>query len=717
MSNNKNLKYKVFVSYSRKDKDLVHSFIGLGDNREFEIWIDEAEKKPGSDWRNTIRENINSSDGAILFISNNALDENSPIKSEEIPLLIKRNNDPQDNFQFFPVFLDYVDEEIVKNYQFIKEGTNESVNLFDRYDIWNIEANNKNELENEMPSEMSDFKRNSFWADLNLNITKALEGKKISKIGTPSYWNSNKEKLKKEKARRRKRYITNVFSLMLTVAVLSLLYLQFRPQEEPQTSDVFNIGGTVQLGALTVGDCFNILNQEEELSWNSYVQYRACDLLHDGEVFYRENQLDFASNNVSYSGLLGLFSNTCNEQVSKFTKSSLLPSAYSIEFYWDIDSQALATKPFDMLCLTISEEKSSGSYVEDVTGVRILLPNPGDKYDCENFNSVLDAQTWYELYFSDYGDIANLDINDNGVACDELIEDPSAQGSSDVSMTTSSTTLPPSTTTTRILNADTQSYNQDGVTDTMYYEPEFYQSINSWLNGDYKKSIDTYINDQQLEIVNFWEGVIEVQIPTPVLIAGPWASKVVLNGEELGIESPFSYSYNYGINYQIGNIRENQDYKLEIFIVDALLREHGPMILEFNGSNWNKDDNYCCYGDLITSSSGKYLYYFSDNQYLSKPIISSFTSEIRNVSSNYFELLLDIEYQPEDGFTGFSIGYFGMVDEEIVLWGAGTSPVINVHKLNISKITDKEIKIYVYHQMVKWADPIALTITDEMLNN
>ena len=81
MSNNKNLKYKVFVSYSRKDKELVQSFINLGDNREFELWVDEAEKKPGSDWRNTIRDNINSSNGAILFISNNALDENSPIKS------------------------------------------------------------------------------------------------------------------------------------------------------------------------------------------------------------------------------------------------------------------------------------------------------------------------------------------------------------------------------------------------------------------------------------------------------------------------------------------------------------------------------------------------------------------------------------------------------------------------------------------------------------
>ena len=187
----KNLKYKVFVSYSRKDKELVQSFINLGDDREFELWVDEAEKKPGSDWRNTIRENINSSDGAILFITKNALDDNSPIKSEEIPLFIKRNNDPEDSFQFFPVFLDYVDEEIVNNYQFIKEGSNQAVNLFDRYDIWNIEANNKDDIENEMPSEMSNFKRNSFWADLNLNLTKALKGKRFLKlehqiIGTPT---------------------------------------------------------------------------------------------------------------------------------------------------------------------------------------------------------------------------------------------------------------------------------------------------------------------------------------------------------------------------------------------------------------------------------------------------------------------------------------------------------------------------------------------------
>lgn len=717
MDENRNLKYKVFISYSRKDKELIQSFIELGDNREFELWIDEAEKKPGSDWRNTIRENINSSDGAILFITKNALDDGSPIKVDEIPLFIKRNNDPEDNFQFFPVFLDYVDDDLVKNYQFTKEGSDESEYLFDKYDIWNIEANNKNDFENEMPSEMSDYKRNAFWSDLNLNVTKALQGKKVSKIGTPNYWNSNKEKLKKEKAKKRKKFLTNAFGAALSIAVLTLLYLQFQPVEEPQSSEVFNIGGTVQLGALTSGDCFNVLDTEGELSWNSYVQYRACDLLHDGEVFYRENQLDFADNNVSYSGLLGLFSNTCNEQFIQFKNSSFIPSEYSIEFYWDVDSQSLGAKPFDMLCLTISKEKTSGSYVEDITGVRILLPNPGDKYDCENFNTSNDAQTWYELYFSDYGDIANLDLNGNGIACDELTEEISIESTSTTSSTTTTSTLPSNKTTTTVKD-DQQSYYLDGVKDTMNYDPFFYESVDSWINGDYKISIDNYLANQNLQIRNFWKGIIEVKLSTPVLIAGPWATKVVINGEELGIPSPFNHSYNYNIEYLIGNLKENQDYKLEIYIVDALLREHGPMVLEFNGSDWNNDDNFSrSKEDFIPSSSGNYLYYFSNNEWMSKPVITSFNYEIRNISSNYMDLLLNIQYKPEEGYTGFSIGYFGIINQEIVLWGGGTNPVVFNHRLNIANILNKEIKIYVNHQMVRWADPISLIITQEMLDN
>ena len=144
MEENNKLKKTVFISYSRKDIDLVQSFLDVGDNRFFKTKIDQADKKVGADWRVTIRDMINSSDGAILFISKHALDPKSPINTEEIPLLIKRNNDPEDKFEFFPVFLDYVDKSTVDSYTFKEFGTDKEIRLFDKYDIWNIEAKLKN---------------------------------------------------------------------------------------------------------------------------------------------------------------------------------------------------------------------------------------------------------------------------------------------------------------------------------------------------------------------------------------------------------------------------------------------------------------------------------------------------------------------------------------------------------------------------------------------
>ena len=301
MEENNKLKKTVFISYSRKDIDLVQSFLDVGDNRFFKTKIDQADKKVGADWRVTIRDMINSSDGAILFISKHALDPKSPINTEEIPLLIKRNNDPEDKFEFFPVFLDYVDKSTVDSYTFKEFGTDKEIRLFDKYDIWNIEANDPNDIGQEMPSEMSENKLENFWSDLNLKLSDALKGKTVNKLGEIKTWNSNKAKLKEV---RKNKFRNFGLGTLITAAFISLFYLVLRPDESLQTSEVFNIGGSVQLGVLTTGDCFNKIDNESELNWNTYVQYRACDLLHDGEVFYRENQLDFGDNIVSYSNLL-----------------------------------------------------------------------------------------------------------------------------------------------------------------------------------------------------------------------------------------------------------------------------------------------------------------------------------------------------------------------------------------------------------------------------
>lgn len=691
MDENRNLKYKVFISYSRKDKELVQSFIELGDNREFELWIDEAEKKPGSDWRNTIRENINSSDGAILFITKNALDDGSPIKVDEIPLFIKRNNDPEDNFQFFPVFLDYVDDDLVKNYQFTKEGSDESEYLFDKYDIWNIEANNKNDFENEMPSEMSDYKRNAFWSDLNLNVTKALQGRKVSKIGTPNYWNSNKEKLKKEQAKKRKKFLTNAFGAALSIAVLTLLYLQFQPVEEPQSSEVFNIGGTVQLGALTSGDCFNVLDTEGELSWNSYVQYRACDLLHDGEVFYRENQLDFADNNVSYSGLLGLFSNTCNEQFIQFKNSSFIPSEYSIEFYWDVDSQSLGAKPFDMLCLTISKEKTSGSYVEDITGVRILLPNPGDRYNCEDFSSNQDAQTWYELYFEEYGDVAYLDINNNGIVCDEI-------NLNNAEPSTTSTTITPSTSTTIETispSGETQVSAQENLNLDFDLLEEL-QSENSKLiakSYTQDKSAQEWLDVFTIKKQYHWKNAVQLQWSGCYFMGCSY--KVYINGVNIGSHEYEGEYYHPNNTMVLRGLSEDENYKFEIFVVDAIGQTYGPAQYSFSGMDWDNDNTFAS-DDTKCANIQQYTIYCYQDQIKFPTALSAPDIEILDRGNDYLFRLVNWEIASRRGWVGYSHILLFVEDKLRLILGNG---IPQEHP--ISNIVGKKITLVAFDSFAR----------------
>ena len=52
--------------------------------------LDEADKQPGSDWQKRIKQKIDNSDAAFLFISKNSLREDSPIRELEIPEFIEK---------------------------------------------------------------------------------------------------------------------------------------------------------------------------------------------------------------------------------------------------------------------------------------------------------------------------------------------------------------------------------------------------------------------------------------------------------------------------------------------------------------------------------------------------------------------------------------------------------------------------------------------------
>ncbi|MFO7291836.1 MAG: S-layer homology domain-containing protein [Actinomycetes bacterium] len=47
-------------------------------------------------------------------------------------------------------------------------------------------------------------------------------------------------------------------------------------------------------------------------------------------------------------------------------------------------------------------------------------PYPGDSKNCDDFDSWEEAQAWFEYYYPYYGDVAKLDRDNDGIACESL---------------------------------------------------------------------------------------------------------------------------------------------------------------------------------------------------------------------------------------------------------------------------------------------------------
>ena len=129
---------KVFISYSRKNDQDIFEFRSHEKNREFEILIDDEDLKFDAPWKQNIIKKIMEADAAILFISNDALKPESPIRTLELPLIAKRIRDKNDTFSFFPIFLEEVDKETLENYEFTIDGTNEKVNFLEFFQVLDI---------------------------------------------------------------------------------------------------------------------------------------------------------------------------------------------------------------------------------------------------------------------------------------------------------------------------------------------------------------------------------------------------------------------------------------------------------------------------------------------------------------------------------------------------------------------------------------------------
>ena len=60
---------KVFISYSRRDADVVESIVSQLEAEGIEAWIDREAIKPGKQWRKQIVEAIDTADAFVLHLS------------------------------------------------------------------------------------------------------------------------------------------------------------------------------------------------------------------------------------------------------------------------------------------------------------------------------------------------------------------------------------------------------------------------------------------------------------------------------------------------------------------------------------------------------------------------------------------------------------------------------------------------------------------------
>jgi putative cell wall-binding protein len=49
-----------------------------------------------------------------------------------------------------------------------------------------------------------------------------------------------------------------------------------------------------------------------------------------------------------------------------------------------------------------------------------IPPNPGDSVNCSDFSTWTQAQAWFLKYYPHYGDVARLDADNDGIACESL---------------------------------------------------------------------------------------------------------------------------------------------------------------------------------------------------------------------------------------------------------------------------------------------------------
>jgi hypothetical protein len=158
---------RLFVSYSRKDFELVDEFVESTEHFDFNVWIDKRDQEYGKKWRDNLTHAIDESDGAILFVTINSLDSRA-VRELEIPKFLEQKDTRGEDFKLYIVILDYVPEKLLEEFK-----TEQGEYIFKERHIKNVSAN-RLDSDQKLPSEMMPGARQKYWYKLCEEISEDI---------------------------------------------------------------------------------------------------------------------------------------------------------------------------------------------------------------------------------------------------------------------------------------------------------------------------------------------------------------------------------------------------------------------------------------------------------------------------------------------------------------------------------------------------------------
>lgn len=161
------MKKRLFVSYSRKDFELVDEFVVSTEHFDFDVWIDKRDQEYGKKWRDNLTHAIDESDGAILFVTINSLDSRA-VRELEIPQFLEQKDTRGEDFKLYIVILDYVPEKLLEEFK-----TEQGEYIFKERHIKNVSAN-RLDSDQKLPSEMMPGARQKYWYKLCEEISEDI---------------------------------------------------------------------------------------------------------------------------------------------------------------------------------------------------------------------------------------------------------------------------------------------------------------------------------------------------------------------------------------------------------------------------------------------------------------------------------------------------------------------------------------------------------------